>query len=118
MDAKFDVKTSVATKKQLESDEEKLREILKKMIRLSGMKLIYVEKCKEWLRDMLRTNKRKKPVVTLGSHNQLKNQASGGFSGAGQNEGVPLLQDEEFEAYEDDIIIYDSDEQDKMRQLR
>lgn len=69
MDAKFDVKTSVATKKQLESDEEKLREILKKMIRLSGMKLIYVEKCKEWLRDMLRTNKRKKPVVTLGSHN-------------------------------------------------
>ena len=61
MDAKFDVKTSNASKKQLESDEEKLREILKKMIKLSGVKLLYVEKCKEWLRDMLRTNKRKKP---------------------------------------------------------
>lgn len=29
------------------------------------MKLIYVEKCKEWLRDMLRTNKRKKPQQTM-----------------------------------------------------
>lgn len=61
IDAKFDVKTSSATKKQLEADEEKLREILKKMIKLNGVKLLYVEKCKEWLRDMLRTNKRKKP---------------------------------------------------------
>jgi hypothetical protein len=60
MDAKFDVKTSSASKKHLEGDEEKLRNILQKMIKLSGMKLLYVEKCKEWLREMLRTNKRKK----------------------------------------------------------
>lgn len=42
MDAKFDVKTSAASKKQLENDEENLREILKKMIKLSGMKPSYV----------------------------------------------------------------------------
>jgi predicted ribosome quality control (RQC) complex YloA/Tae2 family protein len=61
MDAKFDTRTTSASKKQLESDEEKLREILKKLIKLNGIKLWYVEKSKEWLRDMLRTNKRKKP---------------------------------------------------------
>lgn len=65
MDAKFDTKTSVASKKQLEADEEKLREILKKMVKLNGMKLLYVEKCKEWMREMLRTNKRKKPLQTM-----------------------------------------------------
>lgn len=65
MDAKFDTRTSVASKKQLEADEEKLREILKKMVKLSGMKLLYVEKCKEWMREMLRTNKRKKPLQTM-----------------------------------------------------
>lgn len=43
MDAKFDQRTSAASKQQFESDEEKLREILKKMIKLTGMKLIYVE---------------------------------------------------------------------------
>ena len=61
MDAKFELRSSAASRKTFESDEEKLREILKKMIKLSGMKIVYVEKCKEWLRDMLRTNKRKKP---------------------------------------------------------
>ncbi len=61
IDAKFDTKTSAASKKQFECDEEKLLEILKKLIKLTGMKLLYVEQCKEWLRDMLRTNKRKKP---------------------------------------------------------
>jgi hypothetical protein len=35
------------------------------MVKLSGMKLIYVEKCKEWMREMLRTNKRKKPLQTV-----------------------------------------------------
>ena len=64
MDAKFDVRTTAASRKQLESDEEKLREMLKKMIKLNGLKLMYVEKCKEWLREMLRTNKRKKPFKT------------------------------------------------------
>ena len=58
MDAKFDNKTSVQSKKQLEQDEEKLREMLRKMIKLQGMKLLYVEKCKEWSREMVRTNKR------------------------------------------------------------
>ena len=65
MDAKFDNKTSSASKKQLESDEEKLREILKKLLKLNGVKLMYVEKCKEWLREMLRTNKRKKSVPVI-----------------------------------------------------
>lgn len=65
MDAKFDPKTSAGTKKQLEADEEKLREILKKMVKLNGMKLLFVEKCKEWMREMLRTNKRKKPLQTM-----------------------------------------------------
>lgn len=39
MDAKFDDRTSAASKKQFESDEETLREMLKKMVKLSGMKL-------------------------------------------------------------------------------
>ena len=42
MNTKFDDKTSVASKKQLESEEEKLRLIFQKMIRLNGMKLMYV----------------------------------------------------------------------------
>ena len=42
-----------------------MREMLKKMVKLNGMKLYYVEKCKEWLREMLRTSKRKKPIATI-----------------------------------------------------
>lgn len=64
MDAKFDNKITAASKKQIESDEETLRELLKKLVKLSGMRPFYVERCKEWLREMLRTSKRKKPTQT------------------------------------------------------
>jgi len=56
---------TAASRKQIESDEETLREMLKKIIKLSGMKLVYVEKCKEWVREMLRTSKRKKPLTSI-----------------------------------------------------
>ena len=62
MDTKFSAVISAASKKTFEADEETLREMLKKMVKLSGMRLSYVEKCKEWLREMLRTSKRKKPL--------------------------------------------------------
>lgn len=65
MDAKFDAKMTAASRKQIESDEEMLREMLKKIIKLSGMKPVYVEKCKEWVREMLRTIKRKKPLTSI-----------------------------------------------------
>jgi hypothetical protein len=65
MDNKFDAGLSATSRKQFEADEELLREMLKKIVRLSGMKLMYVEKCKEWLREMLRTSKRKKPLQTI-----------------------------------------------------
>jgi hypothetical protein len=39
--------------------------MLKKIIKLTGMKLVYVEKCKEWVREMLRTSKRKKPLTSI-----------------------------------------------------
>ena len=102
IEAKFDNKTSTAAKKQLETDEEKLREILKKMIKLNGLKLMYIEKCKEWLREMLRTNKRKKtPVVNKQLQNaDLDSSQLGGAGGL----------DEEDDIEEDDIIIDDSDE--------
>ena len=61
MDMKFDASMSASTKKQFEADEETLREMLKKMVKLSGMKSVYVERCKEWLREMLKTGKRKRP---------------------------------------------------------
>jgi predicted ribosome quality control (RQC) complex YloA/Tae2 family protein len=41
IDAKFDTKTSNASKKQFESDEEKLREVLKKIAKMNGFKLLY-----------------------------------------------------------------------------
>ena len=97
METKFDNRTSTAAKKQLEVDEEKLREILKKMIKLTGMKLAYVEKCKEWLREMLRTNKRKKTPAN-------KQHAT-------EQENINLGLDEEDDVEEDDIILDDSDEQ-------
>lgn len=97
METKFDTRTSTAAKKQLEVDEEKLREILKKMIKLTGMKLAYVEKCKEWLREMLRTNKRKKTPAN-------KQHAT-------EQENINLGLDEEDDVEEDDIILDDSDEQ-------
>lgn len=62
MDAKFDNNITAASKKQIESDEETLRELLKKLVKLSGMHPLNVERCKEWLREMLRTSKRKKPA--------------------------------------------------------
>lgn len=103
MDAKFDTKTTAASKKQLENDEEKLREVLKKMIKLTGLKLIYIEKCKEMLRDMLRTNKRKKPVVK---------DLEGDQEGDAEDE-------EEQVQFDDDIILYDSgDDQIRNRNLR
>lgn len=61
IDMKFDANMSAQTKKQFEADEETLREMLKKMVKLSGIKPVYVEKCKEWLREMLKTGKRKRP---------------------------------------------------------
>jgi hypothetical protein len=39
MDAKFDNKITAASKKQIESDEETLREMLKKLVKLTGMRL-------------------------------------------------------------------------------
>lgn len=63
IDMKFDANMSAQTKKQFEADEETLREMLKKMVKLSGIKAVYVEKCKEWLREMLKTGKRKRPQV-------------------------------------------------------
>ena len=109
MDAKFELKGSAASRKTFESDEEKLREILKKMIKLSGMKLGYVEKCKEWLRDMLRTNKRKKPEQKLHLLDAID-----------ENEG--MAEDEDYAdigvAEDDDIIIYDSDDNLHNRSLR
>lgn len=100
MDAKFDVRTNAASRKQLESDEEKLRELLRKMSKLNGLKLQYVERCKDWLRGMLKTNKRKKQPT-------LKNQASGvaGEEYDDNNYGI-----EDPEENEDDIIMYDSEE--------
>ena len=89
IDAKFDVRTSMASRKQLEADEEKLREMLKKMIKLNGLKLCYVEKCKEWLREMLRTNRRKKPM---------------------QAQNCMKQDDMLVDAVEEDDIIYDSDD--------
>lgn len=65
MDAKFDPSMSAEVKKQFAIDEEMLREMLKKMVKLSGMKFSYSEKCKEWLRDMLRTSRRKKPMQSI-----------------------------------------------------
>lgn len=97
IDMKFDQKTSVASKKQLESDEEKLREMLKKIVKLSGMKYIYVEKCKDWLREMLRTSKRKKPAMRTNFDDDV--MPSGNV--ADDAEGIQE---------EDDIIIYDSDD--------
>ena len=100
VDAKFDPKSSAASKKSLECDEEKLREILKKMVKLSGMKLLYVERCKEWLREMLRTSKRKKP---------LKSYITGLMD---QEDGVRPAEGEYYDhnlEEEDDIIMYDSD---------
>lgn len=41
MDAKFDPSMSAEVKKQFAIDEEMLREMLKKMVKLSGMKYSY-----------------------------------------------------------------------------
>jgi hypothetical protein len=73
MDAKFDAKMTAASRKTIESDEETLREMLKKLIKLAGMKSVYVEKCKEWVREMLRTSKRKKPLATIAQEEQANN---------------------------------------------
>lgn len=96
MDMKFDESMSVASRKQFEADEELLREMLKKMVKLSGMKLFYVEKCKEWLREMIRTSRRKKPMQTLAQADRI---AEGGLD----DEEEPDV------AEEDDIIIDDSE---------
>lgn len=98
MDAKFDSKMTAASRKQIESDEEVLRELLKKMIKLSGMRLIFVEKCKEWLREMLRTSKRKKPIATIAEAENKKNAPAG------------IDEEEEPDLGDDDIIMYDSGE--------
>jgi len=55
-DAKFDLRTNP---KELAADEEKLREILRKIINMPGVRLSYVEKCREWVSDLL-SNRRKK----------------------------------------------------------
>ena len=59
MEAKFDVRTSNASKKQLESDEEKLREILKKLAKMNGIKPYNQDRCKQWLKEMFVSKKRK-----------------------------------------------------------
>ena len=103
MDAKFDVKLTAASRKQIESDEEMLREMLKKVIKLSGMKLVYVEKSKEWLREMLRTSKRKKPLASIAIEEKTNNP-----------DGQPIDDDfaEEIAGNNDnDIIMYDSGEE-------
>lgn len=50
--------------------------MLKKVIKLSGMKLVYVEKSKEWLREMLRTSKRKKPLASIAIEEKINNPDS------------------------------------------
>ena len=96
MDMKFDPSMSAATKKQFESDEETLREMLKKMVKLTGMKAVYVEKCKEWLREMLRTGKRKRPQQAVDQTDKDQNDQDN-------------LDDDFENEVEDDIIMYDSD---------
>ena len=67
---------------------------------MNGFKLIYQEKCKEWLREMFRTNKRKKPLITK----QL----------TGTDQEAVALDDEEVDPEavidDDDIMLYDSDD--------
>jgi hypothetical protein len=60
------------------------------------MKLMYVEKCKEWLREMLRTSKRKKPLQTLAQASMAA-------------QGIVKDDIDEQRAEEDDIIMYVSD---------
>ena len=103
MDAKFDNKITAASKKQIESDEETLRELLKKLVKLAGMRPQFVERCKEWLREMLRTSKRKKPVNAVNAEEKATLH--------------PAIEDDEEVAEEDDIIMYDSDNEGK-RPLR
>jgi hypothetical protein len=106
MDAKFDNKITAASKKQIESDEETLRELLKKLVKLSGMRPFYVERCKEWLREMLRTSKRKKPTQLTVT--EEKTEAAGIIE---DDEDIPGLE-------EDDIIMYDSENENNRRPLR
>lgn len=105
MELKFDKCMTAASKKTFEEDEETLRELLKKMVKLAGMKLMYVEKCKEWLREMLRTSKRKKPLQTLAQADKVA-------------QGILDDEDDEAGAEEDDIIMYDSDNGGDRRPVR
>lgn len=110
IDAKFDEGLSAASKKQLESDEELLREMLKKMIKLSGMKYAYVERCKEWLREMLRTSKRKKPQAA---------QSAALDEGDAEKPECANEDDIDNEVVEDDdIMMYDSDQEVRSRPIR
>ncbi len=63
----------------------------------------FVERCKEWLREMLRTSKRKKPVQTITPEEKATL--------------LPGMEEEDEIAEEDDIIMYDSDNEGK-RPLR
>jgi hypothetical protein len=77
--------------------------MLKKVIKLSGMKLVYVEKSKEWLREMLRTSKRKKPLASIATEEKTNHP-----------DGLPIDDDfaEEIAGNNDnDIIMYDSGEE-------
>jgi hypothetical protein len=63
--------------------------------------LFYVERCKEWLREMLRTSKRKKtplPKPQIGAENETNTA------------GLDDEEDPEAIVEEDDIIIDDSDD--------
>lgn len=68
------------------------------------MKLMYVERCKEWSREMLKTSKRSKPFtqkVAQGRRESGDNHQVGVINSEGEDERL-----EE----DDDIILDDSDD--------
>mmetsp|Transcript_43494 Transcript_43494/g.41960 ORF Transcript_43494/g.41960 Transcript_43494/m.41960 type:complete len:243 (-) Transcript_43494:453-1181(-) len=111
LDAKFDENATDASKKQVEQDQEKISQTIQKLIRLSGLKLVYVEKSKEWLRELLRTNKRTKKKEIIEDYSDL----------GSQQKDIKDPMEDEYENYydEDDVIIdYSDDKGNKGRSLR
>ena len=54
-EAKFELKGAA---KDLADDEEKLRNILTKLINLPGMRFSYKQKCRDWIDDLLSNRKK------------------------------------------------------------
>lgn len=58
------------------------------MIKLSGLKPMYIEKCKEWLRELLRTSKRQKKSTAVIRDMAEANDEEGGNGERGEDNGI------------------------------